>query len=200
MQTRCLQMSDVSTRSDDAGNLVLEGYFARYDEVYEVCEGATESIQRGAFAEAIKGDVRALYNHNTDIVLGRTGVGTLVLRDTDVGLWGIITINPKDSQAVDAYQRIARGDVSGCSFGFDIPDGGQTTTVREDGSVHWTITRVMPLYEVSPVTFPAYRATYVEARSQEMESLRHNALEAWKTHMMEVLKHGTESSAPEEAD
>ena len=180
MQQRCMKMSEVSTRSDDAGNLILEGYFARYDDVYEVAEGATESIQRGAFAESIKGDVRALYNHNSDIVLGRTGAGTLTLRDTDVGLWGCITVNPKDSAAVDAYQRIARGDVSGCSFGFDIPAGGQDVTVRDDGSVHWTITRVLPLYEVSPVTFPAYKATYVEARSQELESMRRNALAAWK--------------------
>lgn len=200
MQQRYMKMSEVTTRSDDAGNLILEGYFARYDDVYDVCEGATESIQRGAFTEAIQGDVRALYNHNTDIVLGRTGAGTLTLRDTDVGLWGCISINPKDTAAVDAYQRIARGDVSGCSFGFDIPSDGQITTVKDDGSVHWTITRVMPLYEVSPVAFPAYKATYVEARSQELKGIKRSELTAWKERMKEALKHGTEDPASQEAN
>lgn len=189
MQERCMKMSEVTTRSDDAGSPILEGYFARYDDVYAVCDGATESIQRGAFTEAIKGDVRALYNHNTDIVLGRTSAGTLTLRDTDVGLWGSITINPKDSAAVDAYQRIVRGDITGCSFGFDIPDDGQTANVKDDGTVHWTITKVMPLYEVSPVAFPAYKATYVEARSRELEHIKRCELESWKERTKEHIKH-----------
>ena len=64
MEKRCLQMHEVATRSNEDGNLYLEGYFARFDDVYKVTEGATESIARGAFAESCKGDVRALYNHN----------------------------------------------------------------------------------------------------------------------------------------
>lgn len=183
MEKRFFQMSEVTTRSDD-GSPVLEGYFVRYDDVYRVAEGATESIARGALTEAIKGDVRALYNHNSDIVLGRTSAGTLRLRETDVGLWGSVTINPKDSQAMDAYQRIARGDISGCSFGFDIPEGGQTTTIRDDGTIHWTITRVYPLYEVSPVAFPAYEATSIAARAKEAEEIIQNrkteACRAWR--------------------
>lgn len=193
MEKRCLQMHEMSTRSGDDGNIYLEGYFARYDDVYHVAEGATESIARGAFTESCKGDVRALYNHNTDIILGRTSAGTLVLRDTDVGLWGSITINQKDTQAMDAYQRILRGDITGCSFGFDIPVGGQETTVREDGTVHWTITRVDPLYEVSPVVFPAYEATSVEARKRELEGIHKRQLTAWRETMKRRLHHGSES-------
>ena len=111
MQTRYFQMSEVRTRADE-DDLILEGYFARYDDVYKVAEGVTESIQRGAFTDSIKGDVRALYNHNTDLVLGRTSAGTLELTDTDLGVWGRVHINAKDSQAVDVYQRVSRGDIT----------------------------------------------------------------------------------------
>lgn len=201
MEQRYLPLHEVTTRSDDNGTPILEGYFVRYDDVYVVAPGATESIARGAFAESIKGDVRALYNHNTDIVLGRTSAGTLELRDTEVGLWGSIKINPKDTQAMDAYQRVARGDISGCSFGFDIPAGGETTEVRDDGSVHWTITRVDPLYEVSPCAFPAYEATSVSARCNDLERIKKRSLDAWKERMKERLHHGTESpDASEEAE
>lgn len=188
-----MQMHEMSTRSGDDGNIYLEGYFARYDDVYHIADNATESIARGAFAESCKGDVRALYNHNTDIILGRTSAGTLTLRDTDVGLWGCITINQNDTQAMDAYHRILRGDITGCSFGFEIPSDGQETTVREDGSVHWTITRVDPLYEVSPVVFPAYEATSIEARKRELEDIHAKQLTAWRESMKRRLNHGTES-------
>lgn len=201
MEQRYLPMHEVTTRSDDNGNPILEGYFVRYDDVYVVAPGATESIARGAFKDSIKGDVRALYNHNSDIVLGRTSAGTLELRDTEDGLWGKIKINPKDTQAMDAYQRVARGDISGCSFGFEIPAGGEITEVRDDGTVHWTITRVDPLYEVSPVAFPAYEATSVAARCSDLEKIKKRALDAWKARMKERLHHGTESpDASEEAE
>lgn len=198
METRYLPMHEVTTRSDDNGNPILEGYFVRYDDVYAVAPGATESIARGAFTDSIKGDVRALYNHNSDIVLGRTSAGTLELKDMDNGLWGTIHINSKDSQAMDAYQRVARGDISGCSFGFEIPPGGETTTIRDDGTVHWTITRVDPLYEVSPVTFPAYEATSVSARCKDLERIKQRSLEAWKNKMKERLKNASCSDAPQE--
>lgn len=120
MEQRYIKFSEVSTRSDDNGSPILEGFFVRYDDVYEVGPGATESIAPGAFTDSIHGDVRALYNHNTDVVLGRTSAGTLQLEDRSEGLWGRITVNPKDSQAMNVYERIARGDIDGCSFGFDI--------------------------------------------------------------------------------
>lgn len=200
MEKRYLKMHEVTTRNSENGSPIIEGYFARFDDVYDVAEGATESIARGAFTESIKGDVRALYNHNTDIVLGRTGAGTLTLKETDVGLWGSVTINEKDSQAMDAYQRIARGDISGCSFGFDIPADGQTTTIKDDGTIHWTITRVNPLYEVSPVAFPAYEATHIEARAKEANAIRARELEAWKIRTKERLHNGIKSPDASQED
>ena len=85
---RFYKMQEVTTRTDEQGDPILEGLFAVYDSVYHVYDGATESIARGAFSESINGDVRALYNHNDDLVLGRTSAGTLELRDTDAGLLG----------------------------------------------------------------------------------------------------------------
>ena len=202
METRYMQMQDVTTRSDENGDIFLEGMFAVYDSVYNVYPGATESIARGAFTEAIKGDVRALYNHNSDIVLGRTSAGTLELRDTDAGLWGRIKINKNDTEAMNAYARIQRGDLSGCSFGFDIAPGGEDTTIRDDGSVHWTITRVDPLYEISPCVFPAYEATHVSARGHDLENVKKRQMQEWRTKARTALKgvsNGIESTdAPQE--
>lgn len=191
MEQRYIKFSEVSTRSDDNGSPILEGFFVRYDDVYEVGPGATESIAPGAFTDSIHGDVRALYNHNTDVVLGRTSAGTLQLEDRSEGLWGRITVNPKDSQAMNVYERIARGDIDGCSFGFDIEK--QSTDVKEDGSVHWTIEKVNPLYEVSPVAFPAYEATSIHARDKDLEEIRSRQAEAWRERMKARLQNGTES-------
>lgn len=188
METRYMQMKDVTTRSGEDGELYLEGMFAVYDSVYKVYEGATESIARGAFSEAVNGDVRALYNHNTDLVLGRTSAGTLELRDTDAGLWGRIKINKDDTDAMNAYSRIQRGDLTGCSFGFDIPQDGESVVVRDDGTVHWTITRVDPLYEVSPCVFPAYEATHISARGRDLEEMKKRQAQAWRETMKKKLK------------
>lgn len=186
METRYLKMQEVTTREAENGNPVIEGMFVVYDSVYHVYDGATESIARGAFSESIGGDVRALYNHNSDLVLGRTSAGTLELKDTDEGLFGRITINKDDTDAMNAYARIARGDVSGCSFGFDIED--ETVTQGDNGEVHWTINKVNPLYEVSPCVFPAYEATHIEARGRDLEQIRQRQTQAWKESAKKKLK------------
>ena len=188
METRYMQMKDVTTCTDENGDIFLEGMFAVYGAVYNVYPGATESIARGAFADSVNGDVRALYNHNSDLVLGRTSAGTLELRDTESGLWGRIKINQADADAMNAYARIQRGDITGCSFGFDIPAGGEETVVRDDGSVHWTITRVEPLYEVSPCVFPAYEATHISARGRDLEDIKKRQAQAWRETMKKRLE------------
>ena len=199
MQTRYLEMKEVTTRSDQ-DNLYLEGYFVVYDSIYNVYPGATESIRKGALKGGINGNVRALYNHNNDLVLGSTGAGTLQLEDNDYGLWGRITINQKDSEAVNAYERVARGDVTGCSFGFDIAPGGEEMTVKEDGSVHWELTEINPVYEVSPCVFPAYEATHISARGKDMENLKRRQLMEWRERTKRRLKNGIESVEAAEAD
>lgn len=145
-----------------------------------------ESIAPGAFTNTLADDVRALINHDTTLVLGRTSAHTLELRQDEHGLWGKIRINPKDSDAMNLYERVKRGDVSQCSFGFDIIS--EETEFREDGSVHFTI-REVKLYEVSCCTFPAYTETGISARNKEThEELQKRSLDAWKIKMTNRLK------------
>lgn len=187
MEQRFIKWHDIQTRSDnDTNELYIEGYFSVFDEIYQVWEGVTESIAPHAFDNSINGDVRALYNHNTDVILGRTSSGTLELRQDDKGLWGKIKLNQKDTEAMNVYERIARGDISGCSFGFDIKS--EERTVSDDGSVHYTIKEVEPLYEVSPCVFPAYEATHVEARHLGEENIKKRSLDEWKLQMKKRVK------------
>lgn len=180
--------SEFNTR-DDGGNLSIEGYFAVFGSVYEIAPGMSESIAPGAFDKTLSGDIRALINHDTTLVLGRTKAGTLNLRTDNRGLWGHIDVNPNDSDAMNLYERVKRGDVDQCSFGFDIID--EETEFREDGSVHWTIKEV-ELYEVSPCTFPAYEETSIAARTKERDDLLKRKNEAWKEKMLKKLKGGEE--------
>ena len=198
MEQRMLKMHDMQTRSDDNDDLVLEGYFAVYGDIYNVWEGATESIAPGAFSDSISGDVRALYNHDDSLILGRTSAGTLTLRDDSHGLWGSIKINRNDSDAMNAYERIKRGDVTGCSFGFNIES--EETEYRDDGTVHWTITKVNPLYEVSPCVFPAYGATTVSARGAELDAMKKRKLELRKEEIRKKLRGETDGNQSTDAE
>lgn len=192
MEHRYLPMDRMETREDD-GNIYLEGYFAVFNRNYEIFPGCTESIAPGAFDGSINDDVRALYNHNSDIVLGRTSAGTMELRQDAHGLWGRVKINRDDTDAMNAYRRIQRGDITGCSFGFDIE--AQEAEYRDDGTVHWTITSIAPLYEVSPCTFPAYADTTVVARKRDLDEIKRKKLEVRKQELITRLKGGMKRGA-----
>ena len=181
---------------EEEGNKSIEGYFAVFNSVYDIAPGMSESIAPGAFSKSLAGDIRALVNHDTSLVLGRTKAGTLVLREDSRGLWGHIDINPNDVAAMDLYARVQRGDVDQCSLGFEIRS--QDTDIKEDGSIHWTLTEI-ELYEVSCCTFPAYEETSISARTAERENIRKRETEAWREKAKARLKDGTESTdAPEE--
>ena len=174
------------TRQDDNGP-VIACYFAVFNTPTELWPGCIEQIAPGAFASSLSGDVRALVDHETRLVIGRTTVGTLTLREDDTGLYGEIKINEHDSDAMNLYARVQRGDVSQCSFGFDIT--AEDYVVSPDGQTcTWTI-RDVTLYEVSVVTFPAYEATSVEARdAANTAPLQKNRLERRKNELLERIK------------
>ena len=176
--------TDFSTR-EDGDEPRIEGHFAVFNSIYEIAPGLTESIAPGAFTKTLSNDVRALTNHDTTLVLGRSKAGTLELREDNSGLWGSIRINPKDADAMNLYERVKRGDVDQCSFGFDIRS--EDTEIREDGSIHWTI-REVDLYEVSCCTFPAYEETSITARSHERDEIQKRELMAWKENARKKLK------------
>lgn len=195
-QVRCIG-TKFQTR-EEGDTLSIEGYFAVFDSEYNIAPGLSESIAPGAFDNTISGDIRALINHDTTLVLGRTKANTLQLRTDAHGLWGHIDINPNDIDAMNLYNRVKRGDVDQCSFGFDIVS--EETDFREDGSIHWTI-REVELYEVSCCTFPAYEQTNISAREKERDEIKRRELMAWRERTKARLKNGTESpDASEEAE
>lgn len=172
--------------AEEQGELYIEGYFAVFNSAYELAPGLTESISPGAFSGALGGDVRALTNHDTTLVLGRTKAGTLELREDGHGLWGRVRINQEDGDAMNLYRRVQRGDVDQCSFGFNILS--EEVEYREDGSIHFTLKEIAPLYEVTVATFPAYEATAVAARSAQAEEIKRRTAQAWRETMKNKLK------------
>lgn len=184
------QLQEIRTRNE-GGDPIIEGYFVVFDGTYNIADGVTESVDRDAFNETIGGDIRILVDHDTRLVLGRTGAGTAQVRVDERGVWGHVDINPNDSDAVNAHARVERGDVTQGSFGFDILD--EETEYREDGSVHFTIKKV-ELYELSVVTFPAYEETSVSARKKQADEIKARTIDAWKAKAMTRLK-GEEKNA-----
>lgn len=173
---------------EDGDSLTIEGYFAVFNSNYELGLGMSESIAPGAFTNTLADDIRALVNHDTTLVLGRTSSHTLEVRQDEHGLWGKIQINPNDQDAMNLYARVKRGDVSQCSFGFDILD---EEPERRGEKTHWTI-KDIKLYEVSCVTFPAYKETAIEARAEDREELKKREAEAWKLRFKSKLHGGKE--------
>ena len=182
-QVRCVaQQFQTRSANDD---LFIEGYFSVFNSEYPLWEGASEIVKPGAFTNSASGDVRALINHDSSLVLGRTKAGTLTLRQDDRGLWGSIKINRDDVDAMNLYARVQRGDVDQCSFGFDIKR--ETFVDLGDGKCRWEIEEVDPLYEVSVCTFPAYTETSVSARKQDLAEIEKRRAEAWRSDMKKKL-------------
>ncbi|GEM04523.1 hypothetical protein HMI01_15110 [Halolactibacillus miurensis] len=177
---------DLKTRAED-DEMVIEGYFAVFNSETELFRGAYEEISPGAFDDTLSNDIRALINHDTGLVLGRNKSGTLDLKTDSRGLWGSIRINANDSDAVNLYQRVKRGDVDQCSFGFNIIS--EETDFRDDGTVKWTLKEI-DLHEVSVVTFPAYADTGVQARKRDYEDIQKRKLETKKNKLKERVKNG----------
>lgn len=165
---------------DISDNLVIEGYFIVFNRETELFPGAFEEIAPEAITDLDGRDIRGLNNHDPQLVLGRTKAGTLELRKDEKGLWGSVKINPDDTDAVNLYQRVKRGDIDQCSFGFEIVK--EDVEHRDDG-VKWTIRKII-LHEVSIVTFPAYADTGVQARRKDKARM----LEARKIKLKERLK------------
>lgn len=182
-QVRCVAQQFQTRAAND--DLFIEGYFSVFNSEYPLWEGASEIVKPGAFTNSVSGDVRALINHDSSLVLGRTKAGTLALRQDERGLWGSIRINRDDVDAMNLYARVQRGDVDQCSFGFDIKR--ETFVDLGDGKCRWEIEEVDPLYEVSVCTFPAYTETSVNARKQDLAEIEKRRAEAWRSDMKKKL-------------
>lgn len=150
---------------DDNEELRIEGYFVVYDDETMLWEGVYEKIDRNAFEGELDKDIRALAGHDREKVLGRVKNNTLTLRSDEKGLWGSILINKDDPEAFSLYQKVKRGDIDQCSFGF-IPTEEERES-KSNGELF--IVKRCKLIEVSVVAFPAYENTSVSARKKAFE-------------------------------
>lgn len=179
--------TNFNARSEEDGRLILEGYFIKYGVETELWPGFFELIEKSAVDKALgnKPDVRALFNHDSNLCLGRTGNKTLQLKSDNIGLFGVIEINSSDPDAVGAHARVQRKDIDGCSFGFW--ETGYEIIERNDGTILKKVTE-MELIEVSPCTFPAYPQTEIAARQKNYEEYKKEALNIRKNILKEKLK------------
>lgn len=167
VERRALNVAEVRVVQDDGDEPArIEGHAAVFDEPSSDLGGFVEIVHPGAFTKTIKeADIRALYNHNEDRVLGRNRAGTLALAEDDHGLAFVIW-PPSTTWAADLIASMARGDIDQGSFGFKaIRDEWE----QEPGGPVIRHLYEARLFDVSIVTFPAYPQTNAEVRAQAAE-------------------------------
>lgn len=154
----------------------IRGYAAVFNKMSDDLGGFREKIASGAFRKTLKeADVRALFNHDPSVVLGRTGNGTLSLREDDKGLW--MEIEPPDTaQARDLVTLIERGDVDQASFAFRVI---KDTWLNEQGEKPIRTLDEVQLFDVSAVTYPSYPQTSVDVRAQMTEDGKFTVLKTY---------------------
>ena len=143
---------DTRTEKRDDGSTTITGHAAVFNQMSSDLGGFREIIAPDAFSNVLNDDVRALVNHDPSLLLARTTSGTLNLEQTEKGLQYSFDV-PDTTYGRDLIISMERGDVTQSSFAFTIEDDSWETT--KDGEVR-TINKVKQLYDVSPVTYPAY--------------------------------------------
>jgi len=144
---------NVDTRiSKRNGKQVIEGHAAIYDSPSEDLGGFTERIQQGAFDNVLENDVRAYFNHDPNFILGRTTSGTLRISTDDTGLKYEFDV-PDTTAGRDLVVSMQRGDITQSSFAFTVEEDSWE---QVEGKDIRTINKVKRLYDVSPVSIPAY--------------------------------------------
>jgi uncharacterized protein len=143
----------------------LEGYAALYNSLSEDLGGFVERINPGAFDRSLRDnpDVFSLFNHSWDCVLGRTTAGTLDLSTDANGLRFSVAL-PDTDYANNLAISVQRGDITGCSFGFMVPPGGDSWATQQDGRALRTLNQIQ-LHEITVTPCPAYPETSVALRS-----------------------------------
>ncbi len=163
MERRAYEITELRVQRGDGQGVKVGGYAALFNSESVDLGGFTERIAPGAFAGSLGRDVRALLNHNPDLLLGRTKSGTLRLAEDTRGL-GFELDLPETQLGRDTAALIERRDLSGMSFAFrTLKD-----TWAKVGPGKWMRTLLdLELIDVSPVTFPAYPETEVGLRSAD---------------------------------
>ena len=173
LETRIVEVDKFEVR-EDADGMRLEGYAALFNSRSENLGGFTETINPGAFRSSLKArnDIKLLWNHNSDIVLGSTRAGTMTLIEDDRGL-RVSALLPNNTAGRDARESIARRDVTGFSFGFSMPARGGDEW-SSDGTER--VLKSVRLHEVSVgVAFPAYPETNGTATVRGLDKIAQRA-------------------------
>lgn len=143
------------------------GYGSVFNLRSENLGGFREIIAPGAFDSVLDDDVRALFNHDSNFVLGRSKAGTLKLSTDPVGLRYEIDAPTTQTIRDLVIAPMKRGDIDQSSFGFSVARGGEEWDEDDEGVIVRTITKVQRLYDVSPVTYPAYPDASAATRNFE---------------------------------
>lgn len=189
-ELRMLPMKELRIAESEGGGTVIEGHAAVFDSWSETLGGIfpfKEIVRKGTFNESIgKDDIRALFNHDPNYVLGRNRAGTLELVEDEIGLRVRIT-PPDTSWAKDIQTSIRRGDITQMSIGIIVEEDEWST---QDGMDVREIRKVK-LFDVSPVTFPAYTATDVGVRAMQ----EYDGYKAEQRSQAEAAERAAESAA-----
>ena len=167
-EVRCLSVAELRVKRAENEDPKIEGYAAVFNKLSDNLGFFREKIKPGAFKTALKtSDVRALFNHDANIVLGRQSAGTLELKEDKKGLF--MSATPPDTQAArDLMVSIERGDITQQSFAFSVKEDSWKEGDSETGEPEIrTIIEVKEIFDVSPVVYPAYPDTDVALRSKE---------------------------------
>lgn len=150
---------------------IIEGEAAVFGQETVIGRWFRESIEVGAFKRVLseKPDVVAALNHDWNQILGRTTAGTLTLEETKTGLRYVIDVNPEDTEAMNTYRKVKRGDVTQASFAFTVRAEEWINPSDEKDLPMRIIKEVDQLYDVGPCTFGAYPEASANARSKAIE-------------------------------
>lgn len=166
-ERRFIASGKMEIRSSN-GEQFFRGYAAKFDNWSNDLGGFREKIDRGFFNEVLKSnpDVRALFNHDPNYVLGRTTSDTLTIGSDDIGLW-MEYKDPQTTWSRDLAISIKRGDINQMSFAFSLPEDGGDSWEKKSNGYERTLLNAAALYDVSVVTYPAYENTNVASRAMK---------------------------------
>src|SRR5699024_7189924 len=163
-------------KATDDEQMTVEGYELRFNKLSNDLGGFVEEISPEALKEADLSDVRALIDHDSSKVLGRTTSETLELTVDDEGLYFRCQL-PNTSYAKDLYENIRLGNINQCSFGFILDEDGDSFEKRDDGLFKRTLRKIKSLFDVSIVTYPAYDDTDVAPALRSIEAIKESEQE-----------------------
>lgn len=162
-------MRDGVTTARQKTPKTIYGYAARFNRWSQDLGGWREQLATGCFSEALKkSDPVCLFNHDSNFVLGRASACTLEVKEDRVGLFFTCHVLPFDAMAYGLARRIDRRDVHQCSFCFSLAEDSWKFATHFGDLDERTVIKVDELYDVAPVTRPAYRDTVCEATFEEV--------------------------------